>query len=120
MTSASFINTGIYSTRIGAAVLSTSLLLLAISMVPEIGTVESRVLEKIFLYFAFFLAPFFNLFGVGLAVANFFAPRGTKKGLAVFGILLNGLGLACAALGWILYLIFLFILSKADFVGPWR
>ena len=121
MNSDRFINSGIYSTRIGLSFLLTSLLLLAVSTVPEVGTVEAQVLEKIFLYFAFLLAPLFYLFGVGLAIANFFAPRGTKKGYAVCGFLLNGLGLIFASLGWILFL-FLFILvqSGADFVGPWR
>jgi hypothetical protein len=121
MKSDRFINSGIYSTRIGLSFLLTSLLLLAVSTVPEIGTVEAWMLEKVFLYFTFLLAPLFHLFGVGLAIANFFAPRGTKKGYAVCGFLLNGLGLLFAALGWILFL-FLFILvhSGADFVGPWR
>jgi hypothetical protein len=121
MKSDRFINSGIYSTRFGVGFLLTSLLLLAVSTVPEIGTVEAQVLEKVFLYFAFLIAPLFYLFGLGLAIANFFAPRGTKRRYAVCGFLLNGLGLVFAALGWILFL-FLFILvhSGADFVGPWR
>ncbi|GEM_PF-6463517 len=114
-----FINSGIYSTRLGLGFLLASLLLLAVSTVPEIGTVEAQVLEKVFLCFAFLIAPLFYLFGVGLAIACFFAPPGTKKGCAVCGFLLNGLGLVVASLGWILFL-FLFILvhSGADFVGP--
>jgi hypothetical protein len=59
MKSDRFINSGIYSTRIGVGFLLTSLLLLAVSTVPEIGTVEAQVLEKVFLYFAFLIAPLF-------------------------------------------------------------
>ena len=114
-----FINSGIYSTRIGAAFLSTSLLLLAAFLVSESGTRAGRMLENVFLYFTFLVAPLFYALGVGLGVANFFAPRGTRKGLAVFGILLNGLGLFFAALGWILMLLLLVLLfTAADFVGP--
>ena len=66
------------------------------------------------------MAPLLYLFGSGLALANLFAPRGTSRIYAVCGILLNVLGLLFAALGWVLYPIFLLILSNADFVGPRR
>lgn len=116
-----FINSGIYSTRLGAAILSTSLMLLVAFLVGEVGTSAARMLENIFLYFTFLIAPLFYTVGVGLAIANFFAPRGTKKGLAVVGFLLNGLGLVFAALGWILILLIVLLAhSGADFVGPWR
>jgi hypothetical protein len=121
MNSERYLKLGIYSSLTGFAFLLASLLLFAASMVPESGTYAAQDGEKVFLSFTFLIAPLFYLVGGGLAVGNFFEPNGTRKFLAIFGALLNGLGLFFAVLGWILFLLFLLVLYTAkDFVGPWR
>lgn len=109
---------GIYSALTGFIVLLASLLLFAASMVPERGTYAAQKADGVFIGFAFVVALLFYLAGCGLAAVNLCTPRGAKKRYAVCGILLNGLGLAIAAIGWILFLII--VVSAVNFVGVWR
>ena len=93
---------GIASTALGAATWCAGGVLVVLSFLPDSGTYAAQNADKRALVFGFVAAPILHLIGLGLAIAS--SPRSTSRALPVIGIVLNGLPLLLAALGWILVL----------------
>lgn len=81
-----------------------TLLLLIAWFVPEGGTYTEQRLGKILFVFGLIIAPILHLTGLIFGIIGAF-KKDSKKLFSVFGIVLNSLALAVAAVFWLFILL---------------
>lgn len=102
---------------LGALSWFAGFVLVVLSFIPESGTYASQHADKRLFVFGLLVAPALHLVGLGIGIAGAIR-KSTKRGLAVTGIVLNGVPLALALLGWILVVILgVAVLTSG---GAWR
>ena len=108
---------GIASVVLGALSWLAGAVLVVLSFLPESGTYASQHATNRLLVFALVVAPVLHLVGLGIGIAGAI-KKSSKKGLAVTGIVVNGVPLALAIFGWILVVILgVAVLTSG---GAWR